>query len=105
MIAVQHIDVVIVSLVNNTIPVFVILLAYFLLKERLRKMECFFIALTFGAVIVIVLGQKPSESSDTFNEAPFAYIALFCNPLISAGGQVAQKKLTALDELVVTFWP
>ena len=89
MIAVQHIDVVIVSLVNNTIPVFVILLAFFLLKERLRKMECFFIALTFGAVIVIVLGQKPSESSETFNEAPFAYISLFCNPLISAGGQVA----------------
>jgi drug/metabolite transporter (DMT)-like permease len=105
MIAVKHVDVVIVSLVNNTTPVFVILLAFFMLKERLRKMECFFIALTFGAVIIIILGQKPSGTADTFVDAPFVYIALFCNPLISAGGQVAQKKLSALDELVVTFWP
>jgi hypothetical protein len=25
--------------------------------------------------------------------------------LLSAAGQIAQKKLTALDERVVTFWP
>ena len=63
MIAVRHIDVVIVSLVNNTTPVFVCLFAMCFLKERLKKAEVFFMLLTFAAVIVIIIGQNPSTES------------------------------------------
>jgi len=55
-IAVKYIDVVVISLVNNTTPVFVCLLAMCFLKERLKRMETFFMALTFAAVIVIIAG-------------------------------------------------
>lgn len=106
MIAVLHIDVVIVSLVNNTTPVFVCLLAMCFLNERLRLIEILFMTGTFACVILIIAGQGESSSgSDTLREAPWAYLSLFCNPLLSAAGQIAQKKLTALDERVVTFWP
>lgn len=56
MVAVLHIDVVIVSLVNNTTPVFVCLLAMCFLKERLRGVEVLFMSLTFACVIVIIMG-------------------------------------------------
>jgi drug/metabolite transporter (DMT)-like permease len=63
MIAVQHIDVVIVSLVNNIKPVIVWLFAKFFLKERLKKAVVFFTVLTFAAVIAIIIGQNPSTES------------------------------------------
>jgi drug/metabolite transporter (DMT)-like permease len=56
MVAVLHIEIVIVSLVNNTTPVFVCLLAMCFLKEKLKVAEVFFMALTFGAVIMIIVG-------------------------------------------------
>jgi len=56
MVAVLHIDVVIVSLVNNTTPVFVCLLAMCFLGERLRKVEVIFMAGTFACVILIIVG-------------------------------------------------
>ena len=86
MIAVLHIDIVIVSLVNNTIPIFVCLLAMCFLGERLKRVEVFFMALTFGSVIMIILGAGEGSGSQTFKDAPWAYILLFCNPAISAAG-------------------
>jgi drug/metabolite transporter (DMT)-like permease len=56
MVAVLYIDVVIVSLVNNMTPVFVCLLAMCFLKEKLKRAEVIFMTLTFGAVIMIILG-------------------------------------------------
>ena len=56
MVAVLHIDVVVVSLVNNMTPVCVCLLAMCFLKEKLRRPEVFFMTLTFGAVIMIIVG-------------------------------------------------
>lgn len=66
MVAVLHVDVVIVSLVNNTTPVFVCLLAMCFLNERLKRIELFFMTLTFAAVVLIIYGQEPSGNSDTF---------------------------------------
>jgi drug/metabolite transporter (DMT)-like permease len=86
MVAVLHIDVVIVSLVNNTTPVFVCLLAMCFLKEKLRGVEVFFMSLTFACVIIIIMGAGESGDGSTFKDAPWAYLALFINPLLSAAG-------------------
>ena len=56
MVAVLHIDVVIVSLVNNMTPVFVCLLAMCLLGERLKRVEVAFMTATFVCVILIIVG-------------------------------------------------
>jgi drug/metabolite transporter (DMT)-like permease len=79
---------VIISLLNNTTPLFVCLLAMCFLKERLKRAEIIFMSLTFIAVIVIISGEKPSptSTSKTFGEAPVIYILLFLNPLLSAAG-------------------
>lgn len=63
MVAVLHIDVVVVSLVNNTVPVFVCLLAMCFLGEKLKKAEVFFMTLSFGCVILIIMGQGTSSDS------------------------------------------
>ncbi len=100
MIAVLHIDVVVVSLVNNTTPVFVCLLAMCFLGERLKLDEVFFMALTFMCIITIILGQGTSSTGgQTVATAPWAYLGLFINPILSAGGSIAQKKLSAMNEL------
>ena len=56
MVAVLHVDVVVVSLLNNTTPMFVCLLAMCFLKERLKRAEVFFMTLTLAAVVVIIVG-------------------------------------------------
>ena len=56
MVAVLHIDVVIVSLVNNMTPVFVCLLAMCFLGERLKKVEVAFMTATFVCIILIIVG-------------------------------------------------
>ena len=106
MVAVLHINVVTVSLVNNTTPLFVCLLAMCFLKEKLKLAEVLFLGSTFACIVVIIVGagEDPSKG-ETIKEAPWAYLALFANPVLSAAGSIAQKKLSALDELVVTFWP
>ena len=53
---VKYIDVVIIALVNNTTPLFVILLAMCFLGERLKIAECIFMSLTFVCVIIIIYG-------------------------------------------------
>lgn len=105
MIAVLHINVVTVSLVNNTTPLFVCLLAMCFLKERLKIAEVLFMGSTFACIVVIIVGAGEDSSGESLLQAPWAYLALFVNPVLSAAGSIAQKKLSALDELVVTFWP
>ncbi len=107
MVAVYYIDVVVVSLVNNTTPVFVCLLAMCFLGERLKIAEVVFMTMTFVCIIVIIAGEGTSTTSNsyTFKEVPLVYIAMFCNPILSAGGSIAQKKLSAMSELTATFWP
>ena len=48
----------IVTLVNNITPMFVCLLAACFLGERLKIAEVFFMILTFGTIIMIILGAK-----------------------------------------------
>lgn len=62
MVAVLNIDVVIVSLVNNTTPVFVCLLAMCFLGERLRKAEVLFMMGTFVCIVLIIMGQGASST-------------------------------------------
>lgn len=66
MVAVYYIDVVVVSLVNNTTPVFVCLLAMCFLKERLKIAEVVFMSMTFACIIVIIAGQGTSTSSNSY---------------------------------------
>ena len=53
-----HIDIIVVTLVNNTAPMVVCLLAVCFLGERLKKAEVFFMTLTFGTIIMIILGAE-----------------------------------------------
>ena len=100
-----HIDIVVVSLVNNTTPMIVCLLAMCFLGERLKKTEVFFMTITFGSIIMIIVCAKEGfTGGDTIKQAPFAYILLFLNPFFSAAGIICGKKLALLDELVVVFW-
>ena len=57
-ITVFHIDIIVVTLVNNTAPMVVCLLAVCFLGERLKKAEVFFMTLTFGTIIMIILGAE-----------------------------------------------
>ena len=86
MVAVLYIDVVIIALTTNTVPLFAYVLAIFLLGEKLKFDETFFIAINYVAVIVIMVGIDRKLGGHPFSDAPLMYTALFLNPLMQALG-------------------
>lgn len=35
---------------------------------------------------------------------PYLYLALFCNPFLTAGGTIALRKVKKIHEYVISFW-
>ncbi len=52
-----------IAVVNNMAPLITVVLAFFILKERIKKFEILMILLTVSCVIVVVVGQQ-NEGSD-----------------------------------------
>ena len=55
----------IIAVVNNMGPLVTVVLAFIILKERLKCFEIMMICLTVGGVFVVILFANPQESSST----------------------------------------
>ena len=97
-----------IAIVNNLGPPITVLVAFIVLKERLKKFEMFMIALTVGAILVVVIGgqEDPNstlpEISSTFKFT--LYGILFVNPFLSAIGVIAMRKMKKFHEAVVSWY-
>ena len=96
-----------ISIVNNMGPVCQVILAYFILKESLRCFEILMLVLTVVGIFVVVIFAD-SEDSDTSDVSKaFKYIVygfLICNPLMSAGGSIAMRKMKKFHDAVVSWY-
>ena len=57
----KYLPLTIISVVSNMSPIIVIVLAYLILKEQVRKFDILMMALTLVGIFVIILGGDNSN--------------------------------------------
>ena len=85
-------------------PIFVVLIAYFLLKEKLKFFEFLITTVTCIALGVIIYDRhKNNEDPIDFDQLMF-YILLFIQVLLYSGGTVALRKLKKCHEIILIWY-
>jgi drug/metabolite transporter (DMT)-like permease len=104
---IHHIPLAIAILTQNLSPIFTVILAMILLKERVRVLQWFFIIMSFAGVVLIALSQMGTS------EVGFEEISLFwmgmglVSAFISGIAYSAIMKLRTTDEpiVIVMYFP
>lgn len=86
-----------VGVVCSLTPIFVCIIAYLLLGERLKLFDQAALVATFAAVMLVIFGANGEEGS-TMSSNPFALIALLSQPVLLAAGAVAMRQMRKLPE-------
>ena len=86
----KFIPLTIISIVNNLSPIIVVVLAFLILKEVIRKFDIVMILLTLVGIFGVIFGGSNTTGDDGRAQPilPYyvLYILLLCNPFLSAGG-------------------
>jgi len=86
-----------VGIVCSLTPLFVCMLAYFLLGERLKFFDQMALLAVFASVLLVILGAEGHESN-TMSANPLALFALICQPILLAAGAVAMRQMRRMPE-------
>ena len=88
-------------------PIFVFILAFFILKEAIKRYDLFMMLLTLCGILAVILGSD-KEKKDSDDEAPMPmfvlYLLLLSNPMLSAGGQVAMRRMGKFNDSVISWY-
>jgi len=57
----KYLPITIIAIVNNLSPLMVVVLAFFILKERIKKSDLVFLLMTLAGVLVMVAFQDGSQ--------------------------------------------
>jgi len=91
-ICIKYFDVSTVGIVCSLTPLFVCMLAYFLLGERLKRLDQIALIFVVACVCLVMHGAKPSSGSThqlTIEMLPI--VALLSQPLLLAAGMIAMR--------------
>jgi len=102
----KYLPLTIIAIVNNMGPMLTVILAYFILKERLRLFDVVMLVLTIGGVLLVVIYEQPDEESQSTSQLwlYIMYGALFFNPILVSGGSISMRKMKKFHEAVVSFY-
>jgi len=103
----KYIPLTIISIIGNLGPMVTVVLAFFLLKEKLKKVELWVMLATLVCiVVVIVAGTDQTVESQDVNPTVIhlVYLALILNAFLSAGGTIAMRKMKKFHESVVSWY-
>ena len=78
----------------NLAPLIVIVLAFLILKEEIRKFDLLIMVLTLLGTFAVILGGTATASDEQVAPAvPYfvLYILLMLVPFLSAGGMIAMR--------------
>ena len=83
-----------------------VILAYFMLRERLSNFEVAMMVLTLLAIVVIIVsGSKIENSVESRNSwTIMIYVILLINSLLSAGGNIALRTMKKFHESVILWY-
>ena len=103
----KYIPLTIISIVSNLAPIIVVVLAFLILKEVIRKFDLLMMMMTLVGIFGVILGgDDENESSDEDPALPFLvlYILLMLNPFLSAGGTIAMRKMKKFGDATVSWY-
>ena len=104
----KYLPLTLIAIVNNMGPLVTVILAYFLLKERIKRTEIIILILTVGGVVEVVSTGDPQESTAASSISKtlliIMYSCLFCNPILVAGGSIVMRKMKKFHPAVVSFY-
>ena len=97
------------AVVNNFAPLFTVILAYYILNEKLNSFKLFQLLFAFGgASLMIFFTPRPELSADTEDESKLwiaiKYGCLVLNPFLVAYGSVMMRQMRKLNENVVSCY-
>ena len=100
-----------IAIVNNMAPPITVLLAFCLLKEKIKKFEMLMLAMTVSGILIVVIGGSSSDASASdglpvisHSTTLILYGILFFNPVLSAFGTISMRKMKKFHEAVVSFY-
>ena len=89
-----------IAIVNNMAPPITVLLAFCLLKEKIKKFEMLMLAMTVSGILIVVIGGTSSDASASdglpvisHSTTLILYGILFFNPVLSAFGTISMRKM------------
>ena len=101
----KYIPLTIISIVNNLSPIIVCVLAFLILKEQIRRFDVIMMLLTLVGIFGVILLAAPDDGTEQPPIPMYVlYILLICNPFLSAGGQVAMRKMSKFSDCVVSWY-
>ena len=99
--AILHLDTAVTSILNSTMPLFVLPLSFFLLQEPTRPLRLLGVLLGFVGVVVLSAPPDGDWSAAPPWPALFVVLAAFCYAL---GTVVTQRWLLHLDTVVLNLF-
>jgi drug/metabolite transporter (DMT)-like permease len=102
--AVKFFSLTVVAMVINCAPLVTMVLAAPILGERTTISQVVSLLFAFGGVILMILGGENSEYRPAYTPTILAYIALLCNPLCIAAGNLSMRAMRKLNDNVVSAY-
>ena len=87
-------------------PIITVVIAFLVLKEKVKNFEIVIMLLSLAAILVFVLKGEPDQSEQAATTIPLwvFYIALGLNPFLQASGTVAMRKMKKFHMSVVAWY-
>ena len=103
----KYLNLTILAIVDNLVPLFTIILAYMILKEKLKSFELTIMLLSLVSVLLFsIFTNGTDDGSRAKSSIPLwvLYAALASTPLLNAGGNIAMRKMKKFHEAVVSWY-
>lgn len=108
MYCIKYLSLGIVAVVSQTSPLFVTLLGYFMLKERITKEEFLYLMLAFFGILIFLWSGsdfylKENEGQQWW-EIVLAFIFVMLIPVLLAFGNIQLRQLKSVHEYTTTIY-
>ena len=103
----KYLNLTVIAIVSNLAPLFTVVLAYMILKEKLKSFELTIMLLSLVCVIlfsVFATSEEDSHRAKTSTPMWVLYASLATSPVLIAGGNIAMRKMKKFHNAVVAWY-
>ena len=103
----KYLPLTVIAIISNLGPSVTVVLAYMVLKEKIKGFEMVIMFLSLAATIVFSLfGNAKEDKGEATSSLPIwvFYAALAVNPILSSSGTIAMRKMKKFHEAVVSWY-
>ena len=106
--AAKYIPMTIISVVNSMSPLITIVLAFLILKDKIKTFEAIMLFLLIIGIVVVVTGEQPDETDDDEELSSvlkyFIWGALLLEPFLDAGNAIVMRKMKKFHVAVISWY-